>query len=173
MDKLVTKINKLISRISKGDEKALNELFALTRRLLFFMAQKYLIDKSYAEDLLSGTYFKVVKYSSTFDKTKNGLNWIFKILHNEAININKKHGAICECELTDDKASIEYINELLDKILVNDALKTLNEEERRIIYLRYWEGLDIKSIANKIGKPLSTTYDKLKNILKKLHNALK
>ena len=163
MDKFVTKINKLISRISKGDEKALNELFALTRRLLFFMAQKYLIDKSYAEDLLCETYFKVVKYSSTFDKTKNGLNWIFKILHNEAININKKHGAICECELTDDKASIEYINELLDKILVNDALKTLNEEER----------LDIKSIANKIGKPLSTTYDKLKNILKKLHNALK
>lgn len=53
MDKLAAKINKLILRISKGDEDALNELFLLTRRILYFMAQKYLYDKSYADDLLS------------------------------------------------------------------------------------------------------------------------
>lgn len=45
MDKLAAKINKLILRISKGDEDALNELFLLTRRILYFMAQNtYMIN---------------------------------------------------------------------------------------------------------------------------------
>ena len=48
MDKLVLKINKLIYRISKGDNHALDELFELTSRMLLTMARKYLFDKSYA-----------------------------------------------------------------------------------------------------------------------------
>lgn len=177
MDKLVAKINKLILRISKGDEDALNELFLLTRRILYFMAQKYLYDKSYADDLLSETYYKIVRYSGSFDKTKNGLNWIFKILHNEAININK-NGASFECELDENKSYIGFIDDLLDKILVHAALEKLSDEEKYIIYLRYWEGLDFQSISNRINKPLSTTplsttFDKIKKIHKKLHSSLK
>lgn len=173
MDKLAAKINKLILRISKGDEDALNELFLLTRRILYFMAQKYLYDKSYADDLLSETYYKIVRYSSSFNKTKNGLNWIFKILHNEAININRKNGASFECELDENKSYIGFIDDLLDKILVHAALEELSDEEKYIIYLRYWEGLDFQSISNRINKPLSTTFDKIKKIHKKLHSSLK
>lgn len=173
MDKLVVKINKLILRISRGDEDAISELFSLTRRILYFMAQKYLYDKSYADDLLSETYYKIVKYSGSFDKTKNGLNWIFKILHNEAININKKNGFACECELDENKSYIGFIDDLLDKILVHAALEKLSDEEKYIIYLRYWEGLDFQSISNRINKPLSTTFDRIKKIHKKLHSALK
>ena len=87
MDKLVTRINKLIVRISKGDIRALDELYDLTSRMLLVMAKKYLYDKSYAEDLVSETYYKLVKNAEKFDATQNGLNWLYKIIHNEAINI--------------------------------------------------------------------------------------
>lgn len=173
MDKLVAKINKLIVRISKGDEKALDELFLLTKRMLLLMAKKYLYDESYAEDLVSETYYKIVKYSATFDKNKNGLNWIYKIIHNEAINHNIKDNRINECELNENSDSTNFENEILDKILVQNAIQMLTSDEKQIISLRYWEGLDLKEISEKIGKPLTSTYDYLKRILKKLHKLMK
>ncbi len=174
MDKLVTRINKLIVRISKGDIRALDELYDLTSRMLLVMAKKYLYDKSYAEDLVSETYYKLVKNAEKFDATQNGLNWLYKIIHNEAINFNKKHNLSPDCELTDKAVNTtECIDGWLDKILLQDALKQLSIEEREIIYFRYWEGRSLKEIAIMLNKPLITTYDYINSILKKLKKLIK
>lgn len=177
MDKLVTKINKLIVRISKGDSSALDELYELTSRMLLVMARKYLYNKSYAEDLISETYYKLVKNADKFDATKNGLNWLYKIIHNEAINFNKKYNLSnlsLDCELTDKEVNTtEWVDGWLDKILIQDALKQLSLEEREIIYFRYWEGQSYKEIARRLNRPLITTYDYINRILKKLKKLIK
>lgn len=173
MDKLVVTINKLIVRIAKGDNKALDELFLITRRLFLHMANKYLYDKSYAEDLLSEVYYKIVKYSDRFDSSYNGLNWMYKILRNTAIDFNKNDSRYEMCELNENISPIEYADELLDKIMIHSAINTLDDDEKFVIYLRYWEGLEYKEIAQRINKPLTTTYDYLKRIHKKIHKSLK
>ena len=174
MDKLVLKINKLIYRISKGDNHALDELFELTSRMLLTMARKYLFDKSYAEDLVSETYFKLVKNASKFNPAQNGLNWLYKIIHNEAVNYNRRDYSLYNCELTDEASIIDdCVDDWLDKILIKDALNQLSAEERLVIYLRYWEGLNYQEVAKRINKPLTTTYDYINKILKKLKKLLK
>lgn len=173
MDKLVDKINRLIIRIADGDGGALDELFSITRRMFLHMANKYLYDKSYAEDLLSEVYYKIVKYSSSFDSSYNGLNWMYKILHNTAIDFNNRDRHYEFCELNENISPIEYVDDLLDKILIHSAIDTLDDDEKYVIYLRYWEGLEYKEIAQKINKPLTTTYDYLKRIHKKIHKSLK
>ena len=174
MDKLVLKINKLIYRISKGDNHALDELFELTSRMLLTMARKYLFDKSYAEDLVSETYFKLVKNASKFNPAQNGLNWLYKIIHNEAVNYNRRDYSLYNCELTDEASIIDdCVDDWLDKILIKDALNQLSAEERLVIYLRYWEGLNYQEVAKRINKPLTTTYDYTNKILKKLKKLLK
>lgn len=173
MDKLVNDINKLIARIAKGDTNALDELFLITRRLFLHMANKYLYDKTYAEDLLSDVYYKIVKYSSSFDSSQNGLNWTYKILRNTAIDFNNRDSRYEVCELNENISEIEYVDELLDKILVHGAIDTLDEDEKHVIYLRYWEGLEYKEIAQRINKPITTTYDYLKRIHKKIKKSIK
>lgn len=174
MDKLVLKINKLIYHISKGDNHALDELFELTSRMLLTMARKYLFDKSYAEDLVSETYFKLVKNASKFNPAQNGLNWLYKIIHNEAVNYNRRDYSLYNCELTDEASIIDdCVDDWLDKILIKDALNQLSAEERLVIYLRYWEGLNYQEVAKRINKPLTTTYDYINKILKKLKKLLK
>lgn len=174
MDKLVIKINKLIVRISRGDSRALDELYELTSRMLLAMARKYLYDKSYAEDLISETYYKLVKNADKFDAAQNGLNWLYKIIHNEAINFNKKFLLSQNCELTDQAAdTTKWEDDWLDKILIQDALKQLSGEEREIIYFRYWEGQTLQEIARRRNKPLITTYDEINRILKKIKKLIK
>lgn len=172
MDKLVGKINKIIVRIGKGDTYALDELFCITGRMLFYMAKKYLSDKSYAEDLVSETYLKVVKSADTFDPKQNGLNWLYKIVKNSALNHNlrvRTQESVENIEI----AGKEFVEEWLDTILVKSAIDLLSAEDKMMIYLRFWEGYSIQEIADKIGKPLSTTHDNLKRIYKQLKKHLK
>lgn len=171
MDKLVEKINKLIVRIAKGDTYALDELFVITGRMLLFMARKYLYNKSYAEDLVSETYLKVVKSADSFDKKQNGLNWLYKIVKNGALNQNLKERNFTE-PIPENVADKDFVSEWLDTILVENAVSTLSDEEKDLIYLRYWEGYGIQEIADKLGKPLSTTHDMLKRTCKKLKQHL-
>ena len=172
MDKLVARINKIIVRIGKGDTYALDELFEITGRMLFYMAKKYLSDKSYAEDLVSETYLKVVQGAKGFDPKQNGLNWLYKIVKNGASNHNlrvRTHESVENIEI----AGKEFVEEWLDTILVKSAIDLLSAEDKNLIYLRFWEGYSIQEIADKIGKPLSTTHDNLKRIYKQLKKHLK
>ena len=172
MDKLVLKINKIIVRIGKGDTYALDELFCITGRMLLFMAKKYLLDNSYAEDLVSETYLKVAKSAEGFDPKHNGLNWLYKIVKNGALNYNMRNKTHDSVEL-DENIGKEFADEWLDTILVKSAVDSLNDCDKEIIYLRFWEGYSIQEIAHKIGKPLSTTHDTLKRICKQLKKHLK
>lgn len=174
MDKLVQQINRIISKIAKGDIKALDELFALTSRMLFLMAKKYLYDKSYAEDLVSEIYLTVAKKASTFDKTKNGLNWLYKITHNAAINYNLKDKSYLHIELNEQigRATSHEVENWMDTILIDGALNQLTAEEKQLIHLRYWEGLTLQEIAERLNLPMTTTHDRMKRVLKKLKKLL-
>ncbi len=172
MDKLVARINKIIVRIGKGDTYALDELFCITGRMLLFMARKYLVDKSYSEDLVSETYLKVVQGAKGFDPKQNGLNWLYKIVKNGASNHNlrvRTHESVENIEI----AGKEFVEEWLDTILVKSAIDLLSAEDKNLIYLRFWEGYSIQEIAHKIDKPLSTTHDTLKRICKRLKKYLR
>ena len=112
--------------------------------------------------------------ASKFNPAQNGLNWLYKIIHNEAVNYNRRDYSLYNCELTDEASIIDdCVDDWLDKILIKDALNQLSAEERLVIYLRYWEGLNYQEVAKRINKPLTTTYDYINKILKKLKKLLK
>lgn len=168
-------INSLIPKIARGESKALDRLFVLTGAKLTTMARRYLSDKNSAEDVVSEVYLKVVKSASSFDKKQNGLNWLYKITKNTALNMNRvyqrENAALDEVE---DIASVfsPLCGDNLEISALTAALEKLDPEDRRILYLRYWEGLTVRETAKAIGKPATTTQDKLKKLLKRLREML-
>ena len=84
------KIKELIKRISKNDERALEELFENTKKKLKYVAKQYLIEKSYADDVLSESYLKIYKRSKTFNEKYNGYSWMYEIVKNTALDYNRK-----------------------------------------------------------------------------------
>ena len=71
--------------------------------------KKYLCDANYAEDLLSDVYLKVVRKADSFKKGYNGLNWLIKIVKNEAINYNIKYGRRKTVELNENIHSAQDV----------------------------------------------------------------
>lgn len=176
MDKLVKQVNSAISQIGRGNKNALGTLYELTSGYLLNMARVYVYDKSYAEDVVSEVYLKVVRNAQSFDTSKNGLNWLFKITKNTAINHNAYAARRSYTDI-DARGDIADVFNALDDFnlfrgSLKDAVAHLTPEERRIIYLRYWEGYTVREIAKALGKPTMTMQDTIKKILKKLEKKI-
>lgn len=158
MDELITRFNTIIVNIGQGNIHALNELYEHYGGLLYTMARKYLFDKSFAEDVVSEVFCKIVKSSHKFNPKQNGLNWVFKIVKNTCIDWNKRYTNNCDdiYEYCDLASVFPNYEETETHSLIQKALSSLNDEENLIIYLKYWEGLTIREIAKKMKKPKST-----------------
>lgn len=172
-NKLTKKINHYITKIAHGNIFALEKLFEITKKPFLIVAQSYLTDKSKAEDVLSEAYLKVVKSAASFDKKQNGYNWLYEIVKNTALNQNKKD-SYRRYEVLNDNYISDYdcIDNLLDKILVNNAIQTLTLIEKRIIYLYFFERKTIREIALLLNKSPTSTFELLHKTLDKIKKNL-
>lgn len=171
LDERVIQFNMLVERIAQGDISALDEIYNEYGGLLYAMAKKYLIDKSLAEAVLSEVFCKLVKSAKSFNRRKNGLNWIFKIIKHTCLDKNKQETKIATVNIDEQFNLTDIVNSPENKIENIDlysALKTLSTEENNILYLKFWEGLTVREIAKRIHKPKSTVQYILNQSLKKI-----
>lgn len=175
MDERCELANAIIMRIAQGDLTALDDLYKEFGGLLFSMAKKYLCDVSYAEDLLSDVLVKLVRTAKSFNPRKNGLNWLFATIRNEAFDHNKRSSR-AKGQSIDERqdlcAVMGFEDSLIDGAALKSALSQLNETQRSLLYLKYWEGLTIREIAKKTKKPRSTAQDMINTALRRLSDML-
>lgn len=118
-----------------------------------------------AEDLTADVFVKAYEKLEGFDDTKAALStWIYTIARNRLIDYFRTRKV--NSELTEDiheESAVEtdlLRREALDTLA--DALKSLDERERDIIIMRYYQKQTLTDIAMKMG--ISYSYVKL------LHN---
>lgn len=75
-------------------------------------------------------------------------------------------------ELAEGKYDDGGIEKKLIQISIRDALNSLEDLDREIIILRYYQQLRIKDISQIVNLPVSTVRYKLKNAEKILKNKL-
>ena len=129
-----------------------------------------------AEDLCADVFVKVYDKLDTFDESKARIStWIYSITSNTVIDFyrtNHVHSEIPE-DLSDTKSIIE------DDILTQEslsslatALKKLPQEQMDIIVLRYYKGLTLQEIAEKMKLSYGITKLRHREALGKLQEML-
>ena len=170
--KFIKTVNKLIVKIAQGDSRALEMLFEITKKPLFYVAKTYLFDKSRAEDVLSETYLKVVNSAKKFVKRKNGYNWLYEITKNTALNENRRDKNYIISPLEDNAPVYECIDELINRVEVQRAISELQPDEKRIIYEYFFEKKTVQEIADGLHISKSSAHERITVILKKLKKFL-
>ncbi len=124
-----------------------------------------------AEDIASNVFLKIYEKIDSFDETRATLStWIYTITRNtltDYFRTRKISNEIPETLAEDSSLEDNVCNaDMLEKLA--DALETLNERERNIIILKFYSGITLKDIGERIG--VSYTYVKVlyNNALKKL-----
>lgn len=170
---------ELMLYISKGKEKAFNELHnRYAKKLLYFFFQK-LNDEEKAQDFLQDIFIKIIENPWKFDATKKFSSWVYSVAYNMCKNEFRNeslksinHNFILNNQEVD---KVPFFCEI-DLTLFNESLKqALNklEETHKITFeLRYFHELSLNEIAEITETSIGTVKSRLFYTSKKLSKSL-
>lgn len=158
--------NKIIKNLSvKGNaEKLYDNFYANTVR---FVAKYF--GKSVAEDVTQALFLDLLKNGADLPPVEYPQAWMFRCAYNRAINVIR-HDSRCLLvpEVEPDLSTEDF--SLDEKMLLGDAITKLTDEERKIIYMRLWDGFDYAEISDILGIDMSLIRQKYRRAIKKLKN---
>lgn len=153
----------IVAQIVAGDTDAFGEIMQrYEARLLRYVI--YLIhDEPMASDAVQETFIKSYKNLQSFNAKYKFSSWIYRIAHNEAMNIIKhdKH-ILHELEVEDvHESSYETttISDIDSTILQGDVkacLDSLDIKYREVLMLQFYENMKYSEISDVLHVPIST-----------------
>lgn len=157
----------LIERIGKGDEEAFDEFYRESERILYAFLLSYTKNHDLALDIMHDTYIKIRNSAHLYKAQGKPLAWVFTIGKNLAKDHFSREGRFQNFEL-EDSLDFSYVEDPLDKLVLESALKILSEEEMQIVTMFAISGYKHKEIANSLNLKQNTVISKYNRALKKL-----
>lgn len=177
--------NEIVQLFWERDETALSETDRKHGKRCRIIAENILNNREDAGDCLNDSYFKVWNMIPTERPRFLGA-FVSSIVKHTAIdmlkakNAGKRGGGVISLvieeleEVISDNSDIERKlenREIIDKI--NDFLRELPTESRRIFVLRYWYCCELPEIARRLGMRKNTVSVILNRTRKRLKEYLK
>ncbi|PKR85635.1 RNA polymerase [Heyndrickxia camelliae] len=162
---------------SKLGKEELILLFQEYQQDIYRMAFTYVKNSEDALDIVQDVAYKCLKNIDTLKEKKYFKTWLLKITINCSLDLLRRSNKIVAIESTDLEKHQDILNTKVDVPLMlslNDILEKLNETEKTVILLKYFQEYTFQEISLFMSLPLSTvktiTYralGKLKQYIKK------
>lgn len=168
-------IENLLLRTAENDNKAFEQLYLETNKIVYSYVFAILKNHERAQDAMQDTFIRLKEASYTYKPQGKPLAWILRIAKNFSLmDIRKGQKE----QITDIEQNEFLINkkaelDVDESIVLNAALKTLKDEEREIVFLYLISGMKHREIADMLDKPLGTVLWKYNVALNKLKKELK
>lgn len=155
-------------------EKEFEKIYNSYKKELFSYIYYISGSRDIAEDILQETFLRFWKRMQYIDFL-NLKAYLFKTARNIFIDIKRKEKRIKLVPLEEefiDKEVEDLGYRIIKKERIKKILERLDEEEREIILLRFWEDMKIKEIAKILGIKEVTCRVRLFRILKKIKDMI-
>ncbi|MEH7379967.1 sigma-70 family RNA polymerase sigma factor [Bacillus sp. JJ1533] len=164
----------LIRKAQKGNDKAFLTLFQQYEEDIYRTAFVYVKNQSDALDVVQETAYRSFKSIKNLKEPKYFKTWLIKIAISCAIDLLRKQKNVVQMKPEFEEFIPGDVNEDIDlEITVRDLIEQLNEDEKSVIVLRFYEGLTIKEVSETLEIPLGTAKTVLYRALNKLRKDLK
>jgi RNA polymerase sigma-70 factor (ECF subfamily) len=165
-DLLAGNDSELIERLRKRDPQAMADLYDRYSRVVFSVILRVVRNASVAEELAQEAFLRAWNRSVDFDATRGRIGpWLLTIARNRAIDYLRSTAGQQQAT-TFEFASSERVSLFVnteDKMLdqeqarrIRAAFSKLNENQRKVLELAYFEGLSQTEMAEQLGQPLGT-----------------
>lgn len=156
---------EIASFIQKGNVDIFEILIDRYSDKLGRYIRKFLSRREDVEDILQDIFIKCFVNIKSFDTSQKFSPWIYRIAHNEAVNLLKKNSIkVFSFDIFDDtffihpKAKEDSESEAEREILKNhldEILNDLDQKYKEIIILYFYEELSYKDISDILKIPIS------------------
>ena len=168
-------LNALLSLLRKGKTDALDDIYQEIGRRMYALARG-IVGPTDADDVMQESFLKIARGIRSFREDTNGYAWVMRIVRNTAFDVLRKRKQRAEenldafFHLTDERYSPER---RVEALALEEALQKLNEEERKMIYYRYYLDFTVREIAAETGMSKSAAARQAQNAEEKLKKLLK
>jgi RNA polymerase sigma-70 factor (ECF subfamily) len=171
----------LRSRLRAGEATAFGELFDQHASAVYRHGLRLVADHGLAEDVVSATFLHAWQLRERIEPDGGSLRpWLLGIATNVIRNLGRKRHR--DRALLDQLARPHPVPDFADEVAgrlddqvtlaaVEAALPTLRPEEREVIALCVWSGLDYAEAAEALGIPIGTVRSRLSRARRRLDRA--
>jgi len=176
---------RIMERMQSGDKSAVSDLYQRYNKVLFGLILTVVKNREEAEDVLQDVFVQAWEKASQFDSTRgNVYSFLVTMARNKAIDRirsrryrkEKQEDQIINdftLDPEDGDFNPEENAELNDRaVRVRRALKNLDEKEREVLYVAYFQGLSQSEIAEQMDIPLGTVKYRMRQGMIKLRDSL-
>jgi RNA polymerase sigma-70 factor (ECF subfamily) len=168
-------------RLKARDPEVMGELYDRYGRVAFTLILRIVRDRAASEDLVQESFLRVWNRAQSFDAERGALGpWVLTVARNQALDyIRSVQGRVWNnVTSADDEhpaAFSDWEGDMLEGVRlrqVQSALARLNENQRAVIELAYFEGLSQTEMAEKMNQPLGTVKTWVRSALQTLRDEL-
>lgn len=168
-------LNDCLAAIKNDDQTRYEEFHQLTYAPLLNVAKSYLIDKSYAEAVISDMYLNIVRYAGHYNPSREAYRYLWQIVKNKCFDYNKQQLKNKTVNIDDipifDK--VDHFERADMKMDVANALSRLGDKNALIVAWMFRDGLTQEEIGERLGITKSAVCQRLGRIFRDLKTYLK
>lgn len=151
-------LKTLVKKAKKGDGEAFVSLLKQYEDVLYRTASRLLNNDEDVSDAMQDAIITAYEKLHTLKNEEYFNTWICKILINKCNSILNKNK---DSSMLDESLLIDSRNDGFQKIELEDALNSLNQDYKLALILYYIVGLNIKEISKFLKEPEGTIKSRL------------
>ena len=160
------RINQICERalagITRGERDALSMIYDAIGKQIYFLAYSLLQNHHDAEDVLQQTLIEIVRSAHTYRKGENASAWILAIARNQALKLGRSRKTVPLAEIETEAQAFDT------SLTLDEALATLESDERQVVVLHVFSGMKHKEIAELLQISVSSAEKKYQRAIAKL-----
>lgn len=158
---------QLIMRMAARDEAALEKLYGRYAPYLAALSRRMLGEHGDVQGCVQDAFFRAWEAAARFDPARaSAKTWLVTIGHRVAIN--KLRGRRPNPLPLGEWDAPTPVADSVEKIVLERAVGTLEQTERDLIELAFYQGHSHQELAELTGRPLGSVKSKLRAALLKL-----
>ena len=167
------KLERLVKKAQKGNDKAYLMLFQQYEADIYRMAYVYVKNKEDALDLVQEVAYQSFKKISTLKNPEYFKTWLMKITINCALNLINTNKKVIPLNSNFEVLTVFEDKDIALTLSLDKVIDTLKEDEKSVILLKYYDDRTLKEISEILDIPLGTAKSVLYRALDKLRQNLK
>lgn len=154
-------------------ERDVREAYAAHASELYGFAMRSLGDSGLAEEAVQETFVRAWRAGDRFDPQIGSLRtWLFAILRNVVIDLGRARAIRPAVADGGVEPSVEPLDEALLAWQVEEAMRRIGDDHRRILIETYYRGRPYAEVARELGVPEGTVKSRVYYGLRALRVAL-
>lgn len=166
-------------RVMAGDDSGLREVYDQFASFVYGLALRVIGDARAAEDVSQDVFVCFWERPAAFDPERGSLRtWLGTLAHRRAVDyVRREEARRRRAEREAARAiSLPDVDEMATALLaaerVRAAIDQLPFEQRRAVYLAYFDGKTYRRVAEVLGIPEGTAKSRLRLGLRRIADAL-